>query len=393
MRIYLDNAATTQLDEGVFEVMRPYFCEKFGNPNSLHSWGKETAKAVNIAREQVASALGANPNEIYFTGTGSEANNWAVKGGANLRKDSGNHIIVSAVEHHSVLNAAQWLKKNGFEVSYAPVDGEGVVKLGGLKKLIRKNTVLVSIMLANNEVGTIQPISEIEKLVHGAGALLHCDCVQACGAVPLNVKELNVDLATISAHKFYGPKGAGALYIKNGIKIDKLIVGGGQERAQRGGTTNTPAVVGMGAAIEKAVKEMQQNSQEIKEIRDYFVAQVEKTIPYCKYNGSREYRLPGNANFYFEFIEGDGLLTLLDFAGIAVSSGSACSSQSLEPSHVLLAMGVEVEKAHGSMRFSFGKHNTKDDADYAAKVLAQSVERLRAISPLFSLKEGEIKNV
>lgn len=393
MKIYLDNAATTQLDESVFEEMKPYFCEKFGNPNSLHSWGKETAKAVSRAREQTAAALGANPNEIYFTGTGSEANNWAIKGAAYARKSRGNHIIVSAIEHHSVLNAAEWLEKNGFEVSYAPVDNDGIVKLDELEKLIRKDTILVSVMLANNEMGAIQPIKEIEKLVHKAGALLHSDCVQACGAIPLNVKELNVDLATISAHKFYGPKGAGALYIKNGVKIDKLIVGGGQERAQRGGTTNTPAIVGMGAAIEKAVKEMPVNYQKIKEIRDYFADKVEKTIPYCNFNGSREQRLPGNANFYFEFIEGDGLLTLLDFAGIAVSSGSACSSQSLEPSHVLLAMGVAVEKAHGSIRFSFGKHNTKEDADYAAKVLAESVERLRAISPLFNLKEGEIKNV
>lgn len=393
MRIYLDHAATTPLDEEVLRKMLPYFTEKFGNTHSQHNYGKETANAVDKARKQVADALGANPNEIYFTASGTESDNWAIKGTAFANRENGNHIIISSVEHHAVLNSAKWLEKNGFNVTYLPVDEYGVIKLDELKKAITPNTVLVSVMLANNEVGTVQPIKEVVELCHANKILVHTDCVQAVGAMEINLKELGVDLASVSAHKFYGPKGVGALYIRNGIRIDKLIIGGGQERNQRGGTTNTPAIVGMGEAIEIAVRDMQKNNAYVKELRDYFVKRVSDEIPYVKYNGHPTQRLPSNANFSFEFIEGEGILMLLDLGGVAVSSGSACSSGTLDPSHVLLAMGVDIVLAHGSLRFSFGKHNTKEEIDYTVDLLKKTVERLRKMSPLFTLKEGEIKNV
>ncbi|HRX13444.1 MAG TPA: cysteine desulfurase NifS [Eubacteriales bacterium] len=393
MRVYLDHAATTPLDEEVLQKMMPYFTEKFGNTHSQHSYGKETAIAVDKARKQVADALNCSPNEIYFTGSGTESDNWAIKGAAFARRDKGKHIIVSAIEHHAIINSAKWLSNNGFDVTYLPVDKYGVIKLDELKKAIRPDTVLVSVMLANNEVGTIEPIKEVVEICHAKGILVHSDCVQAVGAVEIDLKDLGVDLASVSAHKFYGPKGVGALYIKNGIKIDKLIVGGGQERMQRGGTTNTPAIVGMGEAIEKAVREMQKNNAYIKELRDYFVKRVTEEIHYVTYNGHPTDRLPSNANFSFEFIEGEGILMLLDLGGVAVSSGSACSSGTLDPSHVLLAMGVDIVLAHGSLRFSFGKHNTKEEIDYTVDLLKKTVERLRKMSPLFTLKEGEIKNV
>ncbi|MDD4832727.1 MAG: cysteine desulfurase family protein, partial [Clostridia bacterium] len=351
MRVYLDHAATTPLDEEVLQKMMPYLTEKFGNTHSQHSFGKETAIAVDKARKQVADALNCNPNEIYFTGSGTESDNWAIKGAAFARRDNGKHIIVSAIEHHAIINSAKWLGKNGFDVTYLSVDKYGVIKLDELKKAIRPDTILVSVMLANNEVGTIEPIKEVVEICHAKGILVHSDCVQAVGAVEIDLKELGVDLASVSAHKFYGPKGVGALYIKNGVKIDKLIVGGGQERMQRGGTTNTPAIVGMGEAIQKAVRDMQKNNAYIKELRDYFVKRVTEEIPYVTYNGHPTVRLPSNANFSFEFIEGEGILMLLDLGGVAVSSGSACSSGTLDPSHVLLAMGVDIVLAHGSLRF------------------------------------------
>ncbi len=393
MRIYLDHAATTPLDEEVLQKMLPYFTEKFGNTHSQHNYGKETAIAVDKARKQVADALGCSPNEIYFTASGTESDNWAIKGTAFANRENGNHIIISSIEHHAVLNSAKWLEKNGFAVTYLPVDEFGVIKLDELKKAITPKTVLVSVMLANNEVGTIEPINEVVEICHAKGILVHTDAVQAVGAMEINLKELGVDLASVSAHKFYGPKGVGALFIKNGIRIDKLIIGGGQERNQRGGTTNTPAIVGMGEAIETAVRDMQKNNTYVKELRDYFVKRVTNEIPYVKYNGHPTNRLPSNANFSFEFIEGEGILMLLDLGGVAVSSGSACSSGTLDPSHVLLAMGVDIVLAHGSLRFSLGKHNTKEEIDYTVDLLKKTVERLRKMSPLFTLKEGEIKNV
>ncbi|MEG1527767.1 MAG: aminotransferase class V-fold PLP-dependent enzyme [Clostridia bacterium] len=395
MKVYFDNSATTQLDSQVFEAMKPYFCDNFGNADSLHSFGKVCSIAIDKARLSVAKAINAMPNEVYFTGSGSEANNWAIKGTMYARANKGKHIIISTIEHHSILNCVEWLAKNGFEASYAPVDEFGFVKVDELTKLIRPDTVLISIMYANNEVGSIQPIEQISALAHSKGILMHADCVQAMGSIPVDVHKLGVDLATISAHKFYGPKGVGALYIRNGLIIDKLIIGGGQERAQRGGTSNTPAIVGMGRAIEIATSTLQENAKYIASIRDYFVSLVQEKIPFIRFNGTANtaVRLPSNANFCFRYIEGDGLLTLLDFAGIAVSSGSACSSQSLLPSHVLLAMGVDIVDAHGSIRFSFGKHNTMQEVDYCVEVLAESVEKLRNISPLFKLSQGEKINV
>lgn len=393
MKVYLDNAATTQTDKKVLEKMLPYFCDEYGNANSLHSYGRVCNKAVNIAREQVAKAIGATSNEIYFTASGTEANNWAIKGYAFAHKNKGNHIITSKIEHPSLLNTCQWLEKQGFEITYLDVDKSGKVDLEQLKKEIRPTTILISVMYANNEVGTIQPLKEISVIAKEKDIALHSDCVQAVGSIPVKVCELGVDMLTLSAHKFYGPKGIGALYLKNGVKIDKLVVGGGQERSQRGGTTNTPAVVGIGEAITIAVEEMEQNSKRISSLRDLLIEKIEKNIPYCYLNGDRVNRLPNNVNFSFEFIEGEGILMLLDFAGIAVSSGSACSSATLEPSHVLLAMGVDVVLAQGAVRFSLGKHNSPEEIDYVVEQLKSSIGKLRAMSPLFSLKEGEKKNV
>lgn len=391
--IYLDHAATTPVDDDVLEAMLPYFSEKFGNANSQHSYGKTCAVAVDKARKQVADAIGANPNEIYFTGSGTEADNWAIKGVANAFKDKGRHIIISAIEHHAIINSAEWLEKNGFTVTRLPVDEYGVVSLEALKKALTPQTTLVSVMLANNEVGTIQPIEEIAKIAHANGTLVHTDCVQAMGALEVNVKKLGCDLLTISAHKFYGPKGIGALYIRNGLLLDKLVVGGGQERSQRGGTTNTPAVVGMGVAITKAVADMEKNNAHIKALRDAFVNRVQKEIPFVKYNGHPTNRLVGNASFSFKFIEGEGILMLLDLEGIAVSSGSACSSGTLDPSHVLLAMGIDVALSHGTIRFTFGKHNTMEEVNATVDALVKIIKRLRDMSPLFNLKEGEFANV
>lgn len=393
MQVYLDHAATTPLDEEVFEKMKPYFTEKFGNSHSQHTYGKVTANAVDAARAQVAAALGAKPNEIYFTGSGTESDNWALKGTASAMRKRGTHIITSAIEHHAVLNSAHWLEKNGFTVTYLPVDSYGIVKLDELEKALTPGTTLVSVMLANNEVGTIEPIKEIVEICRKNRTLVHCDCVQAVGAVNIDVKELGVDLASVSAHKFYGPKGIGALYMRNGLRIDSLIVGGGQERGLRGGTSDTPAIVGMGEAITKAVREMDQNNAHIKKLRDYFVERVKAEIPFVRYNGHPTQRLPSNANFTFEYIEGESILMLLDLGGVAVSSGSACSSGTLDPSHVLMALGVPVEVSHGSIRFSFGKHNTLGQVDYTVELLKKSVEKLRAMSPLFKLNEGELKSV
>lgn len=393
MKIYLDHGATTPCDRRVVDEMVPYFTNAFGNADSQHFYGRETAAAVRDARARIAKLINCAPNELYFTASGTESDNWAVKGVALSRKQKGNHIIVSAIEHHAILTTAKWLEKNGFEVTYLPVDNTGVVDVEVLKESITDKTTLVSVMYVNNEIGTIQPIKEIASICHERGVLFHTDCVQAMPYLPIDVKELGVDLLSFSGHKFYGPKGVGALFIKNGIRIDKLVHGGGQERSNRGGTTNTPAVVGMAKALEIAVEEMQQNNAYIASLRDYFEKRVLAEIPYVRRNGNEHKRIPSVANFSFEYIEGEGILMLLDINGIAVSSGSACSSGSLDPSHVLLAIGVPIEVAHGSIRFSFGKDNTMEEVDYTVEKLKESIARLRAMSPLFNLKEGEKFNV
>lgn len=383
MEVYLDHAATTPVDPEVLKDMMPYFTEEFANANSQHHFARKPQAAMDRARQQTAEALGCKPNEVYFTGSGSEANTWALKGIAFARQERGRHILISSIEHPSVMNSGVWLSRNGFEVEKLEVTPEGFVTVDELRRKIRKDTVLVSVMLANNEIGTLEPVKELAEATHEAGALFHSDCVQAAGAVPVNVKELKVDLATCSAHKFYGPKGVGALYIRNGIKVDKLIAGGGQERTMRGGTSNVPGIVGMGSAIERAVREMSETSDRIRELRDHFIARVEKEIPYAHLNGDRVKRLPNNVNFTFEFVEGESILMTLDLAGIAVSSGSACSSGSLDPSHVLLAIGVPVETAHGSIRFTLGKHTTAEQLDYTVEQLKKTIEKLRRMSPLY----------
>ena len=392
-RIYFDHAATTPVSAEVLEKMMPYFSENFGNAHSQHNFGRNAIKGVDDARSQVAAAIGCRPNEVYFTGSGTEANNWAVKGTAWARESKGRHIITSKIEHPSVLNSCKWLEKHGFEVSYISVDKDGTVSLDELEKAVRPDTILISVMMANNEVGTIQPYKEIAAIAKKHGVLYHVDAVQAVGAIKVDVNDIGCDMLTLSAHKFYGPKGVGALYIRNGLKIEKLIVGGGQERAMRGGTTNTPAVVGLGQAIENAVKNLGSYAEHCRNLRDRCIGRVEKEIPYVKLNGSRTNRLPNNANFSFEYIEGESILYRLDLAGIAVSSGSACSSGSLEPSHVLLAMGVDIVLGHGSIRFSFGKDNTVEQIDYAVDKLKEIVKTLREMSPLFNWKDGEKENI
>lgn len=393
MNVYLDHAATTKLDDEVFEAMTPYFKDVFGNASSQHAFGRAALNSIDNAREQIANAIGAKANEIYFTSGGTEADNWAIKGLVNARKAKGKHIITSVVEHHAVLHTVNQLVKDGYEASYIPILHNGEVDVAALKKAIRPDTVLITIMFANNEIGTVQPIKEIAAICKENGIVFHTDAVQAVGSVPINVKEMGIDMLSMSAHKFYGPKGVGALYIRNGLKIEKLVIGGAQERSMRGGTYNTPAIVGMGKAIEIAIRDMDKNASYIRKLRDYFVDRVEKEISDIIINGEMgQKRLVNNVNISFKYIEGESLLLTLDLAGIAVSSGSACSSGSLDPSHVLLATGLDVGFAHGSLRFSFGKGNTYEEVDYVVEKLKQAVEKLRLMSPLYQIK-GEIYNV
>ena len=393
MRVYADHAASTPCDKRVVEAMLPYFTNDFGNSGSQHLFGRDAAKAVADARAKIAELIGCQPNELYFTASGTESDNWALKGAALHKKDKGNHVIISSIEHHAILNTAIWLENNGFRVTRLPVDSTGLVSVADLEKAIDDQTTVVSIMYVNNEVGTIEPIKELAEVAHKHGALFHSDCVQAVPYMKIDVKELGVDLLTFSAHKFYGPKGVGALYIRNGVKLDKLICGGGQERSQRGGTVNTPAIVGMAKALVIAIEEMDANNAHIAKLRDHFVDRVLKEIPYVRFNGNIELRVPSIANFSFEFVEGEGILMLMDFNGIAVSSGSACSSGSLDPSHVLLAMGVPIEVSHGSIRFSFGKDNTIEEVDYTVDKLKDTIAKLRVMSPLFNVKTGGTYNV
>ena len=386
---YFDHAATTPVDPRVLQKMLPYFTENFGNPNSQHACGRRAAAAVDEARDTVASLIGAKPNEIYFTSGGTESDNWALRGAAHANAERGKHLIVSAVEHPAMIATAKELQKEGFEVTFAAVDEFGKVDLQKLKDSIRPDTTFIGVMTANNEIGTIQPIAEISALARERGITFFTDAVQAAGALKLNVKEPAVDMLSFSGHKFYGPKGVGVLYVRSGVRVGKIITGGHQERSMRGGTTNVPGIVGLAEAFRLANEEMAQNNAHVSAIRDRFIARVLREIPYVKLNGHPKDRLPNNANFSFRYIEGESLLFSLDLAGIAVSSGSACSSGSLEPSHVLLATGLPEGLAHGSIRFSFGKENTAEQIDIAVEQLKEIVVRLRNLSPLFP---KELKN-
>lgn len=381
--VYFDNAATTKLDERVLEEMMPYLKNEYGNASSIYKLGRNAKKAVEDSREKIAKVINAKPEEIYFTAGGSESDNTIIRGIAYEYKNKGNHIITSKIEHPAVLETCKQLEKEGFEVTYLDVDENGIVKLEELKNSIRKDTILITIMFANNEIGTIQPIKEIGKIAKENNIYFHTDAVQAVGIEKIDVVEMNIDALSMSGHKFYAPKGIGALYVRKGIKFQKLINGGHQEKNKRAGTENVPAIVGMGKAIEMAYENLEEHRKKIKDLRDYYISEVEKRIPYIKINGDLEKRLPGNANISFRFIEGEGMLLNLDLKGICASSGSACTSGSLDPSHVLLAIGLPHEIAHGSLRISIGKDNTKEEVDYLLDNLEQIVKRLRDMSPLY----------
>ncbi len=379
-RVYLDYSATTPVKEEVLQEMIPWFSQNFGNPSSIYTIGQESKEAITIARKRVASLIGASESEIFFTSSGTEADNWALFGIADSMKSKGNHIITTKIEHHAVLHSGEFLEKHGCEVTYLDVEPTGLVNLENLKNAITDKTILISIMMVNNEIGTIEPIREIVSIAKEKGILVHTDAVQALGNVPINVKELGVDLMSISGHKIYGPKGIGALYIKKGIKISNYMHGGGQENKKRAGTENLAGIVGFGKAAELAEKNLYEHIERNTMLRDYFKEQVLKNIPEVDINGTMEHRHPGNLNLAFNYIEGEGILLLLDMAGIYVSTGSACNSASLTPSHVLSAIGIPVERIHGSIRFTIGDFTTKEDLDYVIKVLTEVVSKLRNIS-------------
>ncbi|MBR4027831.1 MAG: cysteine desulfurase NifS [Lachnospiraceae bacterium] len=381
--IYLDNAATTQVYPEVLDAMLPFFTEHYGNPSAFYSFSQTAKKAVDEARLNVANLIGAKQEEIYFTGGGSESDNWAIKATAEAYQKKGKHIITTKIEHHAVLHTCEWLEKQGFEVTYLNVDEDGVVKLEELKSAIRPDTILISIMAANNEIGTIQPLKEIGEIAKAHGVLFHTDAVQAFAHIPLNVDEMHIDMLSASGHKIHGPKGIGVMYIRKGVKILSYIHGGAQERRRRAGTHNVSGIVGMGKAVELASKNMEVQAKQISELRDYLIAQVLEKIPYARLNGHKTNRLPNNANFCFRFIEGEGMLILLDQAGICGSSGSACTSGSLDPSHVLLAIGLPHEIAHGSLRLTLSDKTTKEEIDYTVEKLTEIIARLRSMSPLY----------
>lgn len=390
--IYFDHAATTPLCKEALEKMMPYLTDVFGNPNSQHYYGREAVKAVDNARDDIAKIINCKPNELYFTAGGTESDNWALRGAVRANKNKGNHVVISPIEHAAMLVTAKALKKEGFDVEFMKVDEYGVVDLEHLKSIVKDGTIFVGCMMANNEVGTIEPIKEIAKIAHSVGAICFTDAVQAAGVLKIDVKDLGVDMMSMSSHKIYGPKGVGALYIRNGVKVESIITGGHQERMKRGGTTNVAGIVGFAEAFKIAEREMDKNFAYVSGLRDHFIYRVLSEVPFVKLNGPRENRLPANADFSFKFIEGESILFSLDLAGIAVSSGSACSSGSLEPSHVLLSLGLPEELAHGSIRFSFGKHNTIEEVNYAVEQIKSAVNKLREMSPLFK-QEGEIKYV
>ena len=382
--IYLDNAATTATRPQVLEAMLPYFGEYYGNAASIYRFAGKSTKAVDEARRTVADALGAKKGEIYFTGGGSESDNWALKATAFAKKEEGKHIITSKIEHHAILHTCQFLEQNGFEVTYLDVDENGLVQPEKLEQAIREDTILVSIMFANNEIGTIQPIAELAEITHKHGALFHTDAVQAFCHVPIDVNELEIDMLSASGHKFGGPKGVGIMYLRDTVKIGSFIHGGAQERGKRAGTHNTPGIVGFAKAVELATANMEERARKETELRDYLIDGILAKVPYTRLNGHRTKRLSNNANFSFRFIEGESLLILLDQHGICGSSGSACTSGSLDPSHVLLAIGLPHEIAHGSLRLTLSAETTKEEIDYTIETVAKIVERLRSMSPLYS---------
>ena len=381
--IYLDNAATTAVKPEVFEAMKPYFTEYYANPSSVYRFAGTCKNAVEDAREQIADLIDAKSQEIYFTAGGSESDNWAIKGIAEAYKEKGNHIITTKIEHHAVLHTCEYLEKHGYEVTYLDVDGDGLIDLDALEKAIRPSTILISVMTANNEIGTIQPIKEIGEIAKKHNVFFHTDAVQAFGHIPISVTDMNIDLLSASGHKINGPKGIGIMYIRNGIKLGAFIHGGAQERHRRAGTHNVPGIIGMGLAAKLAKETMQERMEKETKLRDYLIQKIEETIPHAKLNGSRTTRLPNNVNFCFQFIEGESLLILLDQKGICGSSGSACTSGSLDPSHVLLAIGLPHEIAHGSLRLTLSEENTEEEIDYVVENLASIVERLRSMSPLY----------
>ena len=390
-RIYMDNGATTRVTEPVFEAMQPYFCEIYGNPSSAHNFGYVSRHAIDAAREQVAKAINADVNEIYFTGCGTESDNWAVRGAAYENVKKGRHIITTAIEHHAILHTCAQLEKEGFEVTYLPVDEYGFVTPEQLDAAIRPDTTLVSIMTANNEIGTIEPIAELAAVCKKHGVLFHTDAVQAIGSVKIDVKAMGIDMLSMSGHKFHAPKGIGVLYIRKGVRLQQFMNGGAQERNRRAGTENLASIVGIGKAIEIATADIDAHNKKLSAIRDHMIERILKEIPYTRLNGHPTTRLPGNVNVCFRFIEGESLLMLLDAKGIAGSSGSACTSGSLDPSHVLLAIGLPHEIAHGSLRLSLSEENTMEEADYVVDALVEIVSRLRSMSPLYDdfIKENK----
>lgn len=387
--VYMDYSATTPVKKEVLDAMLPYFSEHFGNPSSLYSIAQESKEALEKARGQVASLIGAKANEVFFTAGGSEADNWALEGVADALKDKGNHIITTKIEHHAILHTAEYLEKHGIDVTYLDVDAEGRVNPEDVEKAITDKTVIISIMMVNNEVGTIEPIKEIAEIAHNHGILLHTDAVQALGNVPIDVDNMGIDLMSMSGHKIYGPKGVGALYIRKGTKISNFIHGGAQEMKKRAGTENLAGIVGFGKAAELAKENLESHIDRVSELRDYFISEVTSKIPDTIVNGSMEHRHPGNANISFEYIEGESMLILLDMNGISVSTGSACSSKSLTPSHVLSAMGIPVERIHGTLRFTIGDPTTKEDIDYVIEKLVEIVQKLRELSPVSREKGWE----
>ncbi len=387
-RVYLDHSATTPVDPEVAQLMLTYYTSKFGNPSSIHSFGREAKKGLEDARQQVANLIGAQPEEIVFTSGGTEADNMALIGTALANVKKGNHIITSAIEHHAIIDTCKYLEKQGFRLTIIPVDDQGLINVADVAKAITPETILVSIMHANNEVGTIQPIAEIGKLLKDKGIVFHTDAVQSLGKIPVNVDDLGVSLLTASAHKIYGPKGVGCLYIRKGTRIQALVHGGGQERKRRSGTENLPGIIGFGKACELAGQRLEEDSAYIADLRDRLMKGILGKIDHVKLNGHPTKRVPTNLNVSFEYIEGESLLLSLDMKGIAGSSGSACTSGSLDPSHVLLAMGICHEIAHGSLRLTLGRENTIEDVDYVLEVLPQIVDRLRAMSPLYDKERG-----
>lgn len=387
-RIYMDHAATTYTNKEVLDEMLPFFTEHFGNPSSVHQFGREVKKSIDVARDRVAKAIGALPEEIYFTAGGSEADNLAIKGVAYANKNKGNHIITTKIEHPAVIETCEQLEKEGFEVTFLDVDHFGLVNPEDVRKAIKDNTILISVMYANNEIGTIQPITEIAQIANEKKIYFHTDAVQAIGSIRIDVKEQKIDMLSMAGHKFYGPKGIGALYVRKGVKLVSIIHGGSQERKRRAGTENVPGIIGIGKAIELAYQKFDENNARITKLRDQLINGIMTNVPYTRLNGHPENRLPNNTSFCFEFIEGESLLLNLDLKGVAGSSGSACSSGSLEPSHVLLAIGLTHEIAHGSLRLSLGEVNTPEDVDYVLQVLPEIVDRLRQMSPLYEKVKG-----